>query len=45
MIVAPRPSAVGTAGAVGDKDKKVEIVYGVRKLDVKSVKMIAENCQ
>ena len=39
------PSAVGTAGAVGDKDKKVEIVYGVRKLDVKSVKMIAENCR
>ena len=39
------PAAVGTAGAVGDKDKKVEIAYGVRKLDVKSVKMIAENCR
>jgi uncharacterized protein YdeI (BOF family) len=39
------PAAVGTAGAVGDKDKKIEMPYGVRKLDVKSVKMIAENCR
>ena len=39
------PAAVGTSGAMGDKDKKVEMTYGVRKLDVKSVKMIAENCR
>ena len=39
------PAAVGTAGAVGDKDKKIEMAYGVRKLDVKSVKMISENCR
>lgn len=38
------PAAVGTAG-VGDKDKKVEVTYGVRKLEVKSVKMISENCR
>ncbi len=39
------PAAVGTSGAMGDKDKKVEMTYGVRKLDVKSVKVIAENCR
>ena len=39
------PAAVGTAGAMGDKDKKVEMTYGVRKLDVKSVKVIAESCR
>jgi hypothetical protein len=39
------PAAVGTAGAVDDKDKKIEMAYGVRKLDVKSVKMISENCR
>jgi hypothetical protein len=39
------PAAVGTSGAMSDKDKKVEMTYGVRKLDVKSVKVIAENCR
>jgi hypothetical protein len=39
------PAAVGTAGAMDDKDKKVEVTYAVRKLDVKSVKMISENCR
>ena len=38
------PAAVGTAGAPGD-EKKIETTYGVRKLDVKSVKMISENCR
>ena len=37
------PAAVGTAGAV--EDKKIEMAYGVRKLNVKSVKMISENCR
>jgi len=39
------PAAVGTAGAVGDNDKKVEVTYAVRKLDVKSVKMISASCR
>ncbi len=37
------PSAVGTAGAVGDREKKIE--YVVRKLDVKSARSIAPTCQ
>jgi hypothetical protein len=37
------PSAVGTSGSVGDDEK--ELQYQVRKLDVKSAKVIAESCQ
>ena len=37
------PAAVGTAGAVGDRD--VDIEYVVRKVDVKSVRMIADSCR
>jgi hypothetical protein len=38
------PAAVGTSGAVGDdKDKKIN--YSVRKIDVKSVKMISATCR
>ena len=37
------PSAVGTAGTVGDRE--VELQYLVRKLDVKSARMIAPTCQ
>jgi hypothetical protein len=37
------PSAVGTAGSVDDDEK--ELKYQVRKLDVKSVRMIAATCQ
>jgi len=37
------PAAVGTAGSVDDDEK--ELKYIVRKLDVKSVKMIAAACQ
>ena len=37
------PSAVGTAGAITDKEKDYE--FAVRKVDVKSVKMLASTCQ
>lgn len=37
------PSAVGTSGSVDDDE--VELKYTVRKLDVKSVRMIASTCQ
>ena len=37
------PSAVGTAGSVGDRE--VELEYIVRKLDVKSARLIASSCQ
>ena len=37
------PSAVGTAGSVDDDEK--ELNYLVRKLDVKSARVIAESCQ
>jgi hypothetical protein len=37
------PSAVGTAGSVDDDE--VELNYLVRKLDVKSARVIAETCQ
>jgi hypothetical protein len=37
------PSAVGTSGSVGDDEK--ELQYQVRKLDVKSARVIAESCQ
>ena len=36
------PAAIGTSG-VGDKD--VELDYIVRKVDVKSVRMLADNCR
>ncbi len=49
------PSAVGTSGTATpgaiadkedkDKDKEVEMDYAVRKLDVKSVKMISATCR
>ena len=41
-VLPEMPAAIGTAG--GDK-KKVELDYLVRKLDVKSVKMISASCQ
>lgn len=37
------PSAVGTAGSVGDREK--ELTYLVRKLDVKSARSIAPTCR
>ena len=37
------PSAVGTAGSVDDDEK--ELNYLVRKLDVKSARVVAESCQ
>lgn len=37
------PSAVGTAGSVGDHETKIE--YIVRKLDVKSARMTGATCQ
>ena len=37
------PSAVGTSGSVGDHEK--ELAYVVRKLDVKSARGLATNCQ
>lgn len=37
------PSAIGTSGAV--KDRETELPYLVRKLDVKSAKSIAPSCQ
>jgi hypothetical protein len=41
-------SGAGTPGAVAedkDKDKEIEIDYNVRKIDVKSVKMISASCK
>ena len=37
------PSAVGTSGSVSDRE--IELDYVVRKLDVKSAKSVAGNCQ
>lgn len=37
------PAAIGTSGVVGDKE--IEIDYLVRKIDVKSVRMLADNCR
>ena len=42
-LLASVPAAVGTAGAAGDKE--VEVDYIVRRVDVKSVRMIADNCR
>ncbi len=49
------PAAVGTSGTAApgaiadkedkDKDREVEMDYAVRKLDVKSVKMISATCK
>ena len=38
------PAAVGTSGASDDDDDR-KIAYVVRKLDVKSVKMLSSTCQ
>jgi hypothetical protein len=37
------PASVGTAGAVGDKEK--DFAFVVRKIDVDSVKMLASTCK
>lgn len=37
------PSAVGTAGAVADREADYRVV--IRKIDVKSVKVVASTCQ
>ena len=37
------PAAIGTAGAV--KDRETELPYVVRKLDVKSAKSVASSCK
>ncbi len=37
------PASIGTAGSVTDKEKDYE--YAVRKVDVKSVRMLASVCQ
>jgi hypothetical protein len=37
------PASVGTAGAVGDKEK--DFAFVVRKIDVESVKMISSTCR
>ena len=44
VILPDVPSAIGTSGD-GDDDEERELKYQVRKLDVKSVRMLAATCQ
>ena len=43
MVDFKPPAAVGTSGAVSDREKDYRVV--IRKIDVDSVKVLASTCQ